>query len=312
MERPPSSTWSDESRSFLTGDNALYVAHLYLTYLEDPVSVEHEWRQYFAAIGDGEKDVLKDLVGPSWAKRTFPQIQPDLVPPLSKGEVVPEDVQGAILNSIRAIMLIRAYRARGHMIADLDPLGLTKKEILPELDPSTYGFTEEDYDKPIFIYDVLGLSYATLRDILKRLRQTYCGTIGIEFLHIQDPERKLWLQKRVEGQGELGLGAPIQDIKLKRRILKKLTAAELFEKFLHTKYPAAKRFGLDGGESLIPGLEVMLQKSAELGLKKWCSGCPIEDVLMFSLIFSQNLIRPFSQNSKVPTPNRIKSKVQGM
>lgn len=268
MEPPTASTWSDESWSFLTGENALYVAQLYLTYLENPISVGHEWRHYFATLGDGERDVLKELVGPSWAKRSFPQIKPESFPLPSKGEGSTQEIQGAILNSIRAIMLIRAYRARGHMIADLDPLGLTKKEYLPELDPATYGFKEDEYDKPIFIYDVLGLSYATLRDILKRLRQTYCGTIGIEFLHIQDPERKLWLQKRVEGEGELGLGASNPDVQWKKKILKKLTAAEAFEKFLHTKYPAAKRFGLDGAESLIPGLEEMLQESSKLGVEE--------------------------------------------
>lgn len=268
MEHPNSSTWSDESRSFLTGENALYVAHLYLTYLENPISVAPEWRNYFASLGSGEREVLNDLMGPSWAKRTFPQVTLETHPVPSKEEGSPKEIQGAILNSIRAIMLIRAYRARGHMIADLDPLGLTKKEYLPELDPSTYGFKEDEYDKPIFIYDVLGLSYATLRDILKRLRQTYCGTIGIEFLHIQDPERKLWLQKRVEGEGELGLGASNPDVGWKKQILKKLTAAEAFEKFLHTKYPAAKRFGLDGAESLIPGLEEMLQESSKLGVEE--------------------------------------------
>jgi len=263
-----SSTWSDESRSFLTGDNALYVAHLYLTYLENPISISHEWRHYFASLGDGEKEVLKDLIGPTWAQRTFSEEKLDRSSLAAKEAVAPEEVQGAILNSIRAIMLIRAYRARGHMIADLDPLRLAKKEIFPELNPSAYGFKEDDYDTPIFIYDVLGLSYATLTDILNRLRQTYCGTIGIEFLHIQDPERKLWLQKRVEGEGELGLGAPIHDIKWKNRILKKLTVAGAFEQFLHTKYPAAKRFGLDGAESLIPGLEEMLEQSAELGVEE--------------------------------------------
>lgn len=268
MEPLPPSTWSDESRSFLTGENALYVAHLYLTYLENPISVGHEWRHYFASLGDGERDVLNDLAGPSWAKPAFPQVKSELLPLPSKGEATPEEIQGAISNSIRAIMLIRAYRARGHMIANLDPLELTKKEKFPELDPSTYGFKEADYDKPIFIYDVLGLVYATLRDILKRLRQTYCGTIGIEFLHIQDPDRKLWLQKRIEGEGELGLGASIQDVKWKKQILKTLTAAETFEKFLHTKYPAAKRFGLDGAESLIPGLEEMLEQSSKLGVEE--------------------------------------------
>lgn len=271
MTHPTSPTWSDESRSFLTGDNAVYVANLYLNYLENPISVGQEWQHYFSSLGDGEKEAFKDLMGPSWAK-PLPHSQPMTSPPPRKGEILPEDVQKAVVNSIRAIMLIRAYRARGILLADLDPLHLAKQENLPELDPASYGFTEEDYNTPIFIYDVLGLSYATLPQILERLRKTYCGTIGIEFLHIQDPERKLWLQKRVEGEGVLGLGAPIQDKDLKKKILKQLTAAEAFEKFLHTKYPAAKRFGLDGGESLIPGLEAMLQKSAELGVKEAVMG----------------------------------------
>lgn len=268
MKRSNPSTWADESRSFLTGDNAPYVAHLYLTYLENPTAVDLEWRHYFASLGEKEREVLKDFIGPSWARKTSPQVEGEFPSPPPKGDVAVEDVQGAILNSIRAIMLIRAYRARGHMAADLDPLKLTKKEMLPELDPATYGFTEDDYDTPIFIYDVLGLSYATLNDILSRLRQTYCGTIGIEFLHIQDPERKLWLQKRIEGEGTLGLGAPIQDIEWKKQILKTLMVAGSFEQFLHTKYPAAKRFGLDGAESLIPGLEEMLEQSAELGVEE--------------------------------------------
>lgn len=268
MTLPPLSTWSDESRSFLTGDNALYVGNLYLTYLENPIAVGQEWRHYFASLGDKEKEVFEDIMGPSWAQQSLPQLKAVPSPAPPKEALVPEEVQAAIENSIRAIMLIRAYRARGLLLADLDPLNLAKKENLPELDPASYGFTEKDYNTPIFIYDVLGWSYATLSQILERLRKTYCGTIGIEFLHIQDPEKKLWLQKRVEGEGELGLGAPIQDVKVKKRILKQLTAAEAFEKFLHTKYPAAKRFGLDGGESLIPGLKEMLAKSAGLGVKE--------------------------------------------
>lgn len=271
MELSTPSTWSDESRSFLTGDNALYVAHLYATYVEDPTTVAPEWRQYFSSLGDKESEVFKDLAGPTWAQRTN-QLKPQSQPLPSQKEIAPEEIQGAILRSIRAIMLIRAYRARGHMIAALDPLNLTKKESHPELDPLSYGFKKEDDDTPIYIFDVLGVSYATLQDILKRLRQAYCGTVGIEFLHIQDPERKLWLQKRIEGSGEahgeIGLGSPLTDVRWKKKILKKLTEAEAFEKFLHIKYPAAKRFGLDGGESLIPGLEEMLQESAALGVEE--------------------------------------------
>jgi len=264
--KPASSTWSDESRSFLTGDNALYVAQLYASYLEDPSSIDQDWQKYFSSLGDGESAILKEILGPSWAKREVLVKKPLQIPTTTQVVGSSESLKGAILDSIRAIMLIRAYRARGHMIANLDPLKLTHQESLAELDPKSYGFNEEDYDRPIFIYDVLGLTNATLRLILKRLRQAYCGTIGVEFLHIQDPERKLWLQKRIEGEGELGIGEPITDVKWKKRILKELTRAEVFEKFLHTKYPAAKRFGLDGAESLIPGLEEMLHRSAKLGV----------------------------------------------
>src|SRR3990167_4074228 len=259
-----SSTWADESRSFLTGDNAPYIARIYESYLEDPSAVSVDWRHFFSSLGESEEKVLKDLLGPSWGRH--PSEEKEIVS-LSK-EIVSEDVQGAIEDSIRAIMLIRAYRARGHMIANLDPLHLTKENHYPELDPKTYGFTEADYDRPIFIYDVLGLTYATLREILERLRKTYCGTIGVEFLHIQDPEKKLWLQKRIEGEGELGLAEPIHDLPWQKKILKELVTAEAFEQFLHVKYPAAKRFGLDGAESLIPGLEEILRRSSELGVKE--------------------------------------------
>jgi len=263
-----SSTWADISRTFLTGDNALYVSRIYASYLEDPNSVSLEWRHLFSSLGDSEAEVLKDLLGPSWAKRPYLEEKPAPAAPLLQAPEAPEDFKVAILDSIRAIMLIRAYRARGHMIANLDPLRLVQKDYYPELDPKTYGFTDNDYDRPIFIYDVLGLPYATLREIIERLQKTYCGTIGIEFLHVQDPDRKLWLQKRVEGEGELGLAEPIHDVKWKKRILKELITAEAFEQFLHIKYPAAKRFGLDGGESLIPGLDEMLRKSSELGVEE--------------------------------------------
>lgn len=263
-----SSTWSDESRSFLTGDNALYMAQVYANYLEDPTSVTLEWRHYFSSLGDKEAEILKDLLGPTWAQRSLLKEKESPKPLSEKTTIASEDIKRAALDSIRAIMLIRAYRARGHMNAKLDPLGLAKKDYYPELEPETYGFSPEDYDRPIYIYDVLGLSYATLNQILEHLRNTYCGTIGIEFLHIQDPERKLWLQKRIEGEGELGLAEPIHDIQWKKKILKELTKAEIFEQFLHVKYPAAKRFGLDGGESLIPGLEEALRQSSEFGVEE--------------------------------------------
>lgn len=259
-----SSTWADESRSFLTGDNAPYIAYIYESYLENPSSVSLDWRHFFSSLRESETQVLKDLLGPSWSKQ--PVKAKEKAPPQT--EMSEEEVQGAILDSIRAIMLIRAYRARGHMLAQLDPLGLPKKNHYPELDPKTYGFTDADYDRPIFIYDVLGLAYGTLREILERLRKTYCGTIGVEFLHIQDPDKKLWLQKRIEGEGELGLAEPIHDPSWQKEILTELIRAEAFEKFLYVKYPAAKRFGLDGAESLMPGLDEILRRSSQLGVEE--------------------------------------------
>src|SRR3990167_4071946 len=224
-----SSTWGDESRSFLTGDNAPYIARIYESYLENPSTVSIDWRHFFSSLGESEAQVLKDLLGPSWRKQP---IEIKEKAPFQE-KVAGEKVQEAILDSIRAIMLIRAYRARGHMIAHLDPLELPKKNHYPELDPKTYG-----------------------------------GTIGIEFLHIQDPDKKLWLQKRIEGEGELGLAEPIHDPLRQKKILKDLIRAEAFEEFLHVKYPVAKRFGLDGAESLIPCLEEILQRSSELGVEE--------------------------------------------
>jgi len=255
-----SATWADESRSFLTGDNALYVAQLYASYLQDPASVDKEWRHYFSSLKEKDVEALKEGVG---LTRT-------VSPRSSKDKKVSVDAKGAILDSVRAIMLIRAYRARGHMIAKLDPLGLPKQVSYPELDPLTYGFQEKDYDRPIFIDDVLGFSSATLREILMRLRKTYCGTIGIEFLHIQDPERKLWLQKRIEGENkeEPGFGTLPEDVSWKKQLLKDLMVAETFEQFLHTKYPAAKRFGLDGAESFVPGFTEALNQSCALGVEE--------------------------------------------
>ncbi len=255
MKLSQSPAWSDESQSFLTGENALYIAGLYASYLQAPGNVSADWGAYFAGLHEKDADILKGLLGPSWgAGKPAVQDAPD--------------AKGAILDSIRALRLIRAYRARGHMVAQLDPLNLVQPELHPELDPQTYHFTEADYDRPILIDDVLGLEYATLREILARLRQAYCGSIGVEFLHIQDPEKKLWLQKRIEGEGERGLGEPLQDVAWKKKILEDLLGAERFEQFLHKKYPAAKRFGLDGGESLIPGLNEALRLSAALGVEE--------------------------------------------
>ncbi|MEL7488034.1 MAG: 2-oxoglutarate dehydrogenase E1 component, partial [Pseudomonadota bacterium] len=180
------------------------------------------------------------------------------------------DIQQATKDSLRALMLIRAYRIRGHLIADLDPLGLQKKEIHPELDPATLGFSEADMDRPIFIDNVLGLETASLRQILEIVRRTYCGTFAVEFMHISEPDQKAWIQQRIEG--------PDKDITFtregKQAILKKLVEAEGFENFLNTKYTGTKRFGLDGAEAMVPALEQIIKRGGALGVKDIIVGMP--------------------------------------
>ena len=178
-------------------------------------------------------------------------------------EVTEEKVFQATRNSIRALMMIRAYRMRGHLHADLDPLGLAVLDDNDELHPLTYGFTEADYDRPIFIDNVIGLEFATVREMLAILRRTYCSTLGVEFMHISDPEEKAWIQERIEGPDK-GIAFTAEG---KRAILNKLIEAEGFERFIDIKYTGTKRFGLDGGESLIPALEQIIKRGGALGVR---------------------------------------------
>jgi 2-oxoglutarate dehydrogenase E1 component len=179
-------------------------------------------------------------------------------------------VQRAVLDSIRALMIIRAYRIRGHLAADLDPLGMQDRSRHPELDPKSYGFAEADMDRPIFIDNVLGLQVASMRQIVEIVKRTYCGTFALQYMHISDPEQAAWLKERIEGYGK-----EIQFTKNGRKaILNKLVEAEGFEKFLHVKYMGTKRFGLDGGESLIPAMEQIIKRGGNLGVRDIVIGMP--------------------------------------
>src|SRR4029077_3803684 len=178
-------------------------------------------------------------------------------------DISANDVQQATRDSIHALMLIRAYRMRGHFHAKLDPLELVPEKNEEELDPRSYGFEEADLDRKIFLDKVLGLEFASMREIVAILRRTYCQTIGIEFMHISNAAQKSWIQTRIEGRDK--------EISFtregKRAILNKLVEAEGFEKFLDVKYTGTKRFGLDGGESMIPALEQIIKRGGALGVK---------------------------------------------
>ncbi|WP_366654281.1 2-oxoglutarate dehydrogenase E1 component [Fodinicurvata sp. EGI_FJ10296] len=279
-----------EQTSFLFAHNASFIGDLFARYREDPTSVDESWRSFFGSLGTEAQEALSDVTGPSWSQpqNGAADLSPDTapyadafeltaaLPPPAKGAkkgngaAAPaegashEQLVQATMDSIRALMLVRAYRVRGHLEAQLDPLGLEKREHHPELDPKTYGFTEADMDRPIYLNMVLGFERASLRQVMERLRATYCGHIGVEYLHIQDPEQKAWIQERIESAEnrtdftERG----------RRAILDRLTASEIFEKFLHLKYTGTKRFGLDGAESLVPAIEQVMKRGGQLGLQE--------------------------------------------
>ena len=254
----------------LSGANATFLAEMHKAWSENPGAVDPQWADYFATIGSMADEIE---ARPSWGKQASQVIGAHdvdaSIKAVAKGiagnrDLLAGDVRSATLDSLRAIMLIRAYRIRGHLLADLDPLGLQEKEIHPELDPATYGFGEADYDRPIFINFVLGHEIATLNEILDILRATYCSTIGVEFMHIQDPAQKAWIQERMEAihnRTEFTTRGKVA-------IFEKLVHAENFERFLHKKYIGTKRFGLDGGEAVIPALEQILKRGGQMGLKE--------------------------------------------
>jgi 2-oxoglutarate dehydrogenase E1 component len=255
--------------SFLYGTNSAFIEELYTRYLGDPASVDESWRGFFADLGDDLEAVLADSRGAPWGAANG-RPEPSHAEAFGLAAAGPEAAQQATLDAIRALMLIRAYRVRGHLIADLDPLGLEGSSHHPELDPKSYGFSAADYERPIFINWVLGLEWATLSEIMEVLKQTYCGPIGYEFMHIQHPEQKAWIQERVEGPDK----GPRFDAEERRELLRILTRAEGLERFLHLKYTGTKRFGLDGAESLIPAMETAIARAAQLGVKEFILGMP--------------------------------------
>jgi 2-oxoglutarate dehydrogenase E1 component len=272
--------------SFLYGGNAAYIEDLYSRYETDPNALDGDWQAFFQSLRDDPSDVRRSARGVSWKNPNWPLPRRDDVVAALTGEwaeveravgdgvkataqargadISTSEIQQATRDSVRALMLIRAYRIRGHLHANLDPLGLEPPKDHVELDPRSYGFTEADFDRKIFLDQVLGLKFATLREIIAILERTYCQTLGVEFMHISDPAQKSWIQERIEG--------PDKEIIFtregKRAILNKLVEAEGFEKFCDLRYTGTKRFGLDGSEATIPALEQIIKRGGALGVKE--------------------------------------------
>ncbi len=293
---------------FLYGGNAGFVEALYARYARDPASVDPTWRAYFETLQEKASAIAEASAEPAWSRKPVPGTRPEWMsaldgqwpaPPQAKGaeskgseakgeaaraaetkvasqiaakspEASPEQVRAATLDSVRAIMMIRAYRIRGHLEANLDPLGFKREGDPAELDPAEYGFVEADYDRPIFLDFVLGLETATIREILAILRRTYCGALGVQYMHISDPAQKAWIQDRIEGKDK-----EIAFTKEgKVAILRKLIEAEAFERFLHKRFPGTKRFGLDGAEAMVPALEQIIKRGGALGVDEIVIGMP--------------------------------------
>ncbi len=260
-----------EATSFLSGTNAAFVESLYAQYLENPDAVEPSWRAYFSGLGQNALAPAQLGRGPAWRRDKKPQFENgELVSaltgqwPAKKGQASEADLHKAAQDSIRMIQFVRAYRVIGHFDANLDPLNITPRQPHPQLDASFYGFHAEDMDRPIFMDGVMGLETATPRQVTDILKRTYCGRIGYEFMHINDAEQKDWLQRRIEG--------PDKEISFtpegKKAILNKLVEAEGFEKFASMRFLGTKRFGLDGGEAMIPALEQIIKRGGQLGVQE--------------------------------------------
>ena len=261
-----------EQTSFLQGANSPFIEKMYLQYLNNPNNIPQSWRDFFEGLNEDKKIVQSELSGPSWAPKKNNISNNDV-----KETFKSIDQTSAHINfekekeqSVKAIALIRAYRIRGHLIAKLDPLNMLERKYLHDLHPKDHGFKTEDYKTQIYLNGYLDRSHANLNEILSFLRKIYCETIGVEYMHISDPNEKKWFRERIE-KGE-------NQIKFtntgKKGILNKLIQAEGFEKFLAVKFVGTKRFGIDGGESLIPALEQIIKRGGQLNVKEVKIGMP--------------------------------------
>ena len=254
-----------EKTAFLNKSNSKFIEEMYLQFVNKDPSLPDSWRKYFSEIGDQAEVVVNEINGPSWNPSKKVSININKEQNLDNGYQKQDETFSKESNSssINAVAMIRSYRQRGHLIAKLDPLGLRESDYLDELHPESYGFKKEEYNNKIFLDGVINRQYSNISEILKFLRDKYCGSLGYEYMHISNPTERKWFRDRVE---------KADDFKFtqngKEAILKKLIQAEGFEKFLHTKYVGSKRFGLDGGESLIPALEQIIKIGGQSNIKE--------------------------------------------
>jgi len=264
-----------QKTSFLSKSNSAFIEQMYLKFINKDSDLPESWKKYFLDIGEEVEIIAKEINGPSWnpiknkidineIQTNFENEQNNATKENIKSKINKKELSEENRRSIRAVSLIRSYRQRGHLIANLDPLELRKIEYLDELHPENYGFDKKDYDKKIYLDGIANKNYSTIKEILSFLRKTYCGKIGYEYMHISNPTERKWLRDRIE-KDENSLQFTKNG---KEAILNKIIQSEGFEKFLHTKYVGTKRFGLDGAESLIPALEQVIKIGGQNKVKE--------------------------------------------
>ena len=265
-----------EKTSFLNKSNGAFIENMYLKYISNNSQLPQGWKEFFDGLGEEKNNILSEIQGPSWTpkksniKKTIDQREISMKETSSEIISSAKDYEKIKEQSVKAIALIRAYRIRGHLIANLDPLGLMERKYLDELHPSDHGFKKEDYNHNIYLNGYMDRKYATINEILSFLKSIYCSTIGAEYMHISDPVEKKWFRERMEKkENQLNFTD-----KGKKAILNKLVQAEGFERFLAVKFIGTKRFGIDGGESFIPALEQIIKRGGQLGVKEVKIGMP--------------------------------------
>jgi len=264
-----------EKTSFLNKSNSAFIERMYLKFVNKDTDLPDSWKDYFEGIGDELNIIAKEINGPSWGPKKNTVDIDELQKKIDQEE---QNSNGITVNnngvspsssrsnedSIKAVSMIRSYRQRGHLIAKLDPLELMKSDYLDELHPESFGFKKTDYQKNIYLGGVINRQNSNIKEILGFLKKTYCGPVGYEYMHISNPTERKWFRDRIEKSDD-NLNFTKNG---KEAILNKLIQAEGFEKFLHTKYVGTKRFGLDGGESLIPALEQIIKISGQSQVKE--------------------------------------------
>ncbi|CAI9119501.1 2-oxoglutarate dehydrogenase E1 component [Brytella acorum] len=260
----------------LNGENLAWLAEMYARWAQNPSSVDSSLATLFSGFDEERAQILAEMSGASWMKAAAPVAEREKAPGVTTSALQsPEGpmITASVDDSLRAVQMIRAYRVRGHVEARLDPLGLHVPQPHEDLDPATYGFGPEDFDRSIYLGTMLHTlmphrETATIREVLAALRETYCGPIGVEYMHIQDPAIRRWLQQRLESDDWRHSFSPEQ----KRRILGQLTEAEGFESFCQKRFTGTKRFGLEGSEVTIPVLHAIIERSASHGTRSVALG----------------------------------------